>query len=60
MSTAKDTITAGAKLEDDVDGGQRYRIGILDLVVISWTHAEMGRQYGTLLKDKLHATRDIW
>lgn len=60
MSTDKDTSAAGAKLEDDVDGGQRYRIGILDLVVPSGTHAEMGRQYGTLLKYKLHGIRDIW
>lgn len=56
----KDAITAEATLENDVDGGQRYRIGILNLVVLNGTHAEMGRQYGTLMKDELHATRDIW
>ncbi|MBN1288781.1 MAG: hypothetical protein JXA49_03985 [Actinobacteria bacterium] len=35
------------------EGGNLYRLGKLDVVVLSGTYGEMGRQYGALLKEKI-------
>jgi hypothetical protein len=40
------------------EAGKLYRLGILDVVVLNGTYKEMGRQYGTLMKDKILTIRD--
>ena len=56
----KDKINSNAKLVREYEGGQLFRVGILDLVVLNGTHKEMGQQYGGLVKDKILTTRDTW
>jgi len=38
--------------------GKVYRLGVIDVVVLNGDFKEMGRQYGTLMKDKILAVRD--
>ncbi len=41
------------------EGGERYSAGSYPVVVLSGTYREMGRQYGSLMKDELLAVYDI-
>lgn len=41
------------------EGGNRYSAGPYHVVVLSGTYREMGRQYGSLMKDELLAVYDL-
>jgi len=41
------------------EGGHKYRLGNIDVLLLSGTYKEMGRQYGGLMKDKLNVYADI-
>lgn len=43
----------------DFEGGKLYKMNPCDLVVLSGTYREMGRQYGHLLKDGIVYMRDL-
>jgi len=60
MKVDRDLITTEATLVGDFEGGQLYRVGTLDIAVLNGTYKEMGRQYGSLVKDKILSTRDSW
>ncbi len=56
----RDAITSEVTRVRDSGGGSLHRVGSLPVVVMNGTYEEMGRQYGDLMKDELHATRDRW
>ncbi|MDP2797088.1 MAG: C45 family peptidase [Methanoregula sp.] len=41
------------------ENGQRYKAGPYDVVVLSGSYREMGRQYGSLMKDELRSVYTI-
>ena len=41
------------------ENGQRYKAGPYDVVVLSGSYREMGRQYGNLMKDELRSVYNI-
>jgi hypothetical protein len=44
----------GLKYVSSFEGGHKYQLGKLDVLVLSGTYNEMGRQYGSLMMKKLH------
>jgi len=49
----RDAIDSKLEPVGSHEAGKLYRLGILDVVVLNGTSKEMGRQYGTLMKDKI-------
>jgi hypothetical protein len=64
FSAAAYSVTAAGNTDELVllssfEGGERYSAGPYDVIVLSGTYREMGRQYGSLMKDELLAVYDI-
>lgn len=53
-----DEISTDVQNVDEFEGGELYRHETLDLVVLNGSYKEMGRQYGTLLKEKIEWVKD--
>lgn len=47
-----DVIGADTEKVAEFEGGERYRHEGIDLLVLSGSYKEIGRQYGTLLEEK--------
>ncbi|UUX91373.1 C45 family autoproteolytic acyltransferase/hydolase [Methanoplanus endosymbiosus] len=47
------------KLVSSFEGGERCSAGPYDVLVLSGSYREMGRQYGSLMKDELLAVYDV-
>ena len=41
------------------ENGQRYKAGSYNVIVLSGSYRDMGRQYGSLMKDELHSVYKI-
>ena len=54
----RDAVETSKKEIGSHGNGKLYRQGVLDVVVLEGTFMEMGRQYGTLLKDKILAIQN--
>ena len=47
------------KLVSTFENGQRYKAGAYDVIVVSGTDREMGRQYGSLMKTEINSVYSI-